>query len=123
VDFLVDDSAWLKMESGLVVMRAGLPVQAHGVPIDTLSIRDEERHLVAALEAPEVTEGVPVAPVEAEVFLKLVSPRAKDWADVIELLKAGLDPESARRYLQSCAPALVGRFDEAVKAAKAEEED
>jgi hypothetical protein len=62
VDFLVDDSAWTKTPAGLVVMRAGLPVQAHGVAIDTLSVRDDERHLVSAIEAAELTEGVPVAP-------------------------------------------------------------
>jgi hypothetical protein len=122
VDFLVDDSAWLKTEAGLVVMRAGLPVQAHGVPIDTLSIRDEEKHLEAALQTPEMSEGVPVAPVEAVVYLKLVSPRAKDRVDIIELVKAGLDRDAARRYLRSAAPSLLERFDEAARAADEEAE-
>ena len=119
----MDDSAWIKTDAGLVVMRAGLPVQAHGVAIDTLSIRDEEKHLEAALRAPEMSEGVPVAPAVAIVYLKLVSPRAKDRVDVIELIKAGLDREATRRYLQEHAPSLRDRFEETVSVAAAEEED
>ena len=61
VDFLVDDTAWQKTESGLVVLRSGMPVQAHGVPVDTLSIRDDERHLQSAIDDAETSEGVPVA--------------------------------------------------------------
>ncbi len=122
VDFLVDDSAWLKTESGLVVMRAGLPVQAHGVPIDTIAIRDEERHLLSAVEAPELSEGVPVAPVEALVYTKLSSPRSKDRQDVVELVAAGLDADRVRAYLDRNAPKLRERFEQAVATAVAEEE-
>lgn len=77
-------------------MRAGLPVEAHGVAVDTLSIRDDEKHLLAALQASEVSEGVPVAPVEAVVYLKLVSPRAKDRLDLVELVRAGIDVKQVR---------------------------
>jgi len=121
VDFLVDDSAWLKKEGGMVVMRAGLPVEAHGVPIDTLSLREDEKHLESALASAEVSEGVPVAPVEAVVYMKLVSPRFKDRLDVIELIKAGLDGERVRRYLEAFAPQVKDRFEDAVRTADAEE--
>ena len=122
VDFLVDDSAWIEKESGLVVMRAGLPVQAHGVPVDTLSVRTDEKHLFAAIETPEISHGVPVAPVAAVVYMKLVSPRAKDRLDVLELVRSGIDVESVRVYLDSHAPRLRAKFDEAVATARAEED-
>ena len=122
VDFLVDDSAWQKTDGGLVVMRSGLPVQAHGVAVDTLSIRDDESHLQAAIDAAERTEGVPVAPVEAVVYMKLASPRSRDRQDVIELVRAGLDVSSVRHYLDRHAPHLRGRFDEAVQTAESEDE-
>lgn len=121
VDFLVDDSAWLKTEAGLVVMRAGLPIEAHGVPIDTLSIREDEKHLESAITSAEVSEGVPVAPVEAVVYMKLASPRAKDRVDVIELIKAGLDRDRVRRYLEAFAPQMKERFESAVQTAESEE--
>ena len=121
VDFLVDDSAWEKTDGGLVVMRAGLPVQAHGVPVDTLSIRDDERHLQGAIDAPETSEGVPVAPVEAVVYMKLASPRSRDRQDVIELVRAGIDVERVRNYLDRFAPQLRDAFEEALKTVASEE--
>ena len=123
VDFLVDDSAWIKTEGGLVVMRAGLPVEAHGVAVDTLSIRDEEGHLRKALEETEISEGVPVAPLEALVYLKLVSPRSKDRLDLIQLVLAGTDVERVRTYLQKNATDLLAKFEEIVRTAEEEEEE
>jgi hypothetical protein len=121
VDFLVDDSAWIKTAAGLVVMRAGMPVEAHGVAVDTLSIRDEEKHLLAAIETPDVSEGVPVAPVEAVIYLKLVSPRSKDRLDLVELVRAGVDLPEVRAYLDRYAPTLRAKFEDIVQSA--EEED
>jgi hypothetical protein len=65
---------------------------------------------------------VPVAPVEAVVYLKLHSQLQKDLADVVELIKAGLDLETTRAYLFASAPRLVARWDDAVELARAEEE-
>lgn len=121
VNFLVDDSAWIKTPSGLVVMRAGLPVEAHGVAVDTLSIRDEENHLRTALAAPEMSEGVPVAPVEAVIYLKLVSPRLKDRLDVVELVRSGIEVKRVRAYLDEHAPHLRDKFEEIVRTAEEEE--
>lgn len=121
VDFLVDDSAWIKIETGLIVMRAGLPVEAHGVPVDTLSIRDDERHLLSAFESPIISEGVPIAPVEALIYLKLVSPRSKDRVDVLELVRAGIDLERVRSYLRLHAPGLLDKLDEIALAAQEED--
>lgn len=122
VDFIVDDSAWIKTDAGLVMMRAGLPVQAHGVAVDTLSVRDDERHLLGAIEAPDVSDGVPIAPVEAIVYMKLSSPRSKDRQDVIELVRAGADVSALRAYLGVNAPHLLPKLDDVVKTVEAEEE-
>jgi len=122
VDFLVDDTAWTKTAAGLVVMRAGLPVEAHGVAVDTLSMRDDEKHLLAAIEAPEISEGVPVAPVEAVVYLKLLSPRSKDRLDLVELVRVGIDAKRVREYLEHNAPHLKSRFEDVVRTAEEENE-
>jgi len=123
VDFLVDDGAFAKSPAGIVTMRPGLPIEAHGVAIDSLSIRDDERYLQGAVTNPVTTrEGVPVAPIEALVTLKLKSPRAKDATDVIELVKAGIDADLVRAFLATHAAALVPRFDDLVARARAEEE-
>lgn len=105
-----------------MVVRAGLPVEALGVPVDTLSIRDDERHLEGAIERAETSEGVPVAPVEAVVYMKLTSPRSKDRQDVIELVKAGIHLDPVRAYLDRHAPQVRDRFEAAVDTARGEEE-
>lgn len=116
VDFLVGDEAFERHEGGLVTMKAGLPIQVSGVAIDYLSIGADEGHLAAGLDQP-------VAPAPVLVYLKLRSPRAKDRADVIELIKAGLDPDEARRYLATHRPDLLPKLDAAILAARAEEDD
>ena len=122
VDFLVDDNAWLKTESGLVTLRAGIPVQAHGIAVDTISVRDDERHLLRAIEAAEISEGIPVISLEALVYLKLASPRSQDRQDVLHLVRAGADIDRARQYLDANAPKLREKFEAIVRTAEEEED-
>jgi hypothetical protein len=121
VDFLVDDSAFVKTDAGLVILRAGIPVQAHGIAVDTVSVRDDERHLLPAIEAAEISEGIPVLSIEALVYLKLASPRSQDRQDVLQLVRAGADLERVRKYLDANAPKLREKFEAIVRAADEEE--
>lgn len=101
VDFIVDDSGWEERSSGLVVMRVGLPVRAHGIDVDHLSIPSGEKHLVSAIVDAQVSEGVPVAPIEEVIYLKLVTPRQRDLNDIAELLSRGaVDETVVEQYLQ-----------------------
>ena len=120
VDFLVDDSAWSKTESGVVILRAGIPVQAHGIAVDTISVRDDERHLLPAIETAEISEGIPVISLEALVYLKLTSPRSQDRQDVLHLVRAGADLERVRAYLNANAPRLREKFEAIVQTAAEE---
>jgi hypothetical protein len=58
-----------------------------------------------------------VAPL---VYMKLKSPRRKDQADVIEMIKGGIDTKRCREYLAAHAPAFVAAFDDCVAQADAE---
>ena len=120
VDFLVGDEAFEHHPGGLVTMRHGVPIQANGVAIDHLSARDEERFLTDAL--PAASETLEVAPIEVLVYLKLKSPRSKDRADLVELIKAGADLPRCTAYLLAHAPALVRPLDDAARTASEEEE-
>jgi hypothetical protein len=117
VDFLVGDEAFEHHPGGFVTMKPGVPIQINGVAIDLLSVQDGEQHLAAAFERPMGSM------IEAPqlVYLKLKSPRQKDRADVIELVKAGISIAACRGYLAAHAPELAASFDEAVAAAAAEE--
>jgi hypothetical protein len=111
VDFLVGEEAFEHHPGGLVTMKYGVPIQVGGVPVDLLSA--SANRCEDALDT--VTAGsVPVAPLEVLVYLKLASPRPRDQADVIELLRLGIERERVRADLQSRAPELVEKWDRAV---------
>lgn len=115
VDFLVGDEAFEHHAAGIVTMR--VPVQVNGVAVDCLSIAADEGHLLEALTA--APGSFATAPVL--IYLKLKSPRFKDRADIVELVKAGIDVEQARQYLLRHAPQFVEPFDETVRTARAED--
>lgn len=104
-----------------MILRAGIPVEAHGIAVDTVSVRDDERHLLSAIEAAEISEGIPVMPLEALVYLKLASPRSQDRQDVLNLVSAGADLDRVRRYLDANAPKLREKLEAIVRTAKEEE--
>ena len=111
VDFLVGEEAFEHHAGGLVTMKYGVPIQVGGVPVDLLSAaanRCEDALAVAGIA------GVPVAPLEVLIYLKLASPRPRDLADVIELIRLGVDRERIRTDLETRSPQLVERWDRAV---------
>ena len=115
VDFLIGDEAFEHHAGGVVTLR--VPIQVNGIAIDYLSVGTDEKHLGDAISAePGSFASVPVL-----VYLKLKSPRSKDRTDVIELIKAGMDVNVCRAYLANNAPHFVAAFDDAVRAARAEE--
>lgn len=119
VDFLVGDEAFERHAGGLVTLRPGVPFQVNRVAVDFIGAEASEGFLAAALdaEAGSMIDGPPL------VYMKLKSPRHKDRTDVIELVKAGLDVDRCRRYLATHAPSFVADFDDAVRRARAEEEE
>jgi hypothetical protein len=120
VDLLVGNEAFERHAGGLVTLKPGVPIQIDGVSVDLLSTSEAEAFLERSLEPPRPGE-VPVVAAATLVYLKLKSPRIKDRADVVELLKAGLAIDGARQYLERHAPSLVARFEECVAQARAEE--
>jgi hypothetical protein len=120
VHFLVGDEAFEHHGEGLVTMKPGVPIQVNGVLVDHLSAQDDERFLTSGLPLPG--DGLVVAPIEILTYLKLKSPRAKDRADLVELVKAGMDVARCRAWLERHAPALVPLLLEVERLARAEEE-
>ncbi len=118
VDFLVGDEAFERHEGGIVTLKAGVPIEYKGVVIDPISISPGSEHLREAVEHPIVSEGIPVAPPEAVVFMKLMSPRRKDAVDIVELVASGLETEPMFAYLRRHAPPLVEKFETLVQEAE-----
>jgi hypothetical protein len=120
VDLLVGGEAFERHPGGLVTLRPGVPIEIGGVGVDLLSASDDEAFLEQSLEPPSAE--IAVVPAGTLVYLKLKSPRLRDRADVVELIKAGLPVDNVRNYLEQHAPALAGRLEECVARAHAEEE-
>ena len=121
VDFLVGDEAFERHEGGIVTMKPGIPIQINGVLVDLLSVQPEEGAL-GAVPVARTGVDVPIAPIEALVYLKLKSPRLKDAADVIELIKVGIDRARCRAWLATNAPTLTPQFEELIERAQRESE-
>lgn len=121
VDFLVGDETFHDSTARVVVPRVQLPYQIDNVAVDYIPVPIGAEFLDAVLDRPLMCDGVPVAPVEVIVFMKLSSPRAKDNADVVELIKAGADLGAVREYLDAHATEeLRRRFETAAQRAAAE---
>lgn len=93
-----------------------MPFQVDGVAVDFLSPEPDEPFLEAELAA---ASGGVIGPAPL-VYLKLKAGRMQDRADVVALVKRGLDVDVCRSYLQTNAPALVARFEALVATAAAE---
>lgn len=117
VDFLVGGEAFEHHPGGLVTLRAGVPFQVNGVAVDFLSADASEPFLDQALSAPPGSFADP----PLLVYLKLKSPRLKDRADIVELIKAGIDVDACRAFLTANAPDYLSDFNDAVVRAIAEE--
>lgn len=124
VDFLVGDEAFVKHEGGFVTLK--LPLIAIGtIRVDFVSIeesKDEERQLRPAMEEAPRSEGVPIVPLPALVYMKLKAGRQKDTADLVELLKRGrVDLEALDQYLAEYAPDQLRRWQRVKEMAAREE--
>ncbi len=120
VDFLVGDEAFIVHGGGFVTFAPGVPIAFKGVAVDSLSASKDELFLAEALERAVRVDGVPVLPLEALVYMKLKSPREKDRADVIELLKAGNAASPILDWLGARAPEMARRFQAAADQARRE---
>jgi hypothetical protein len=119
VDFLVGEEAFEHHPGGLVTMKYGVPIQVGGVAVDLLSAPAHGREDVLRGAHPG---SVPVAPLEVLIYLKLKSPRPRDLADVMELIRLGIDRDAVRADLVARSPELVGKWDHAVAEAWPEDD-
>jgi hypothetical protein len=122
VDFLVGDEAFAHHRGGLVTIAPGVPVQVGDIAVDPISIAPGEKHLDAAVASPAMSNGIPIAPIEVLFYLKLKSPRRKDSADIVELVKGGAATSPVRKYLERVAPDLIEKFDGLVSEGQSEDE-
>jgi hypothetical protein len=117
VDFVVDVTAFDVSPSGIVSFKQGIPLQVRGIAVDQILPKEKEEHLFDALRNPVISDGIPILPVEALVYMKLEAGRFKDIGDVVEILRSGADRSSIEAYLEDYAPNLLIKLGRAIKEA------
>lgn len=103
IDFLVGDEAFQHHAGGVVTMRVPV-VEVDGVDVDQIPLSDEWRALEGGLTRAILSEGVPIAPVETIVLMKLLAGRTQDLADIEAIIASGADREWLRRAVEAGAP-------------------
>lgn len=117
VDFLVGEEAF-EHHGVLVTFRPGVPIEVDGVRIDYLSPIALGAQLEDVLDAPAISQGLAVVPVEALIYMKLKARRRQDLLDVVELINAGASVRRVRLYIEQYASDLLPVFDELVEEAQ-----
>lgn len=116
-DFLIARSAMTEVAGAALGGEvSGKTLRFHGVIVDLLFAGADEGFLedeiARAQPAPRARIGqTPVVSVEALVCMKLDAARAKDTADVVELIKrGGVRRDRAHAFLRAHRPDLVDDF-------------
>jgi hypothetical protein len=103
IDFLVGDEAFERHAGGFVTMRVPV-VEFDGIDVDQVPLTDALRVVEDGLTRAAVSEGVPIAPVDTIVIMKLLAGRTQDLADVEAIIDSGADRESLKAAVQRTVP-------------------
>jgi len=103
IDFLVGDEAFDRRPDGLVTLRVPV-VEFDGIDVDQVPLTEGLRSVEDGLDRPHFSEGVPIAPIDTIVIMKLLAGRTQDLADVEAILASGADRELLRGAVQKAAP-------------------
>jgi hypothetical protein len=107
IEFLVGDEAFEAHQGGYVTMRVPI-IEFDGIDVDQVPLTDALRVIENDLNRAQVSEGVPIAPVDTIVVMKLLAGRTQDLADVEAIVASGADRDHLRAAVQQAAP---GRAD------------
>ncbi len=103
IDFLVGDEAFQKHAGGFVTMRVPV-VEFDGIDVDQIPLTEALRVVEDGLNHAPVSDGVPIAPVDVIVVMKLIAGRTQDLADVEAITGSGADREFLRAAVRRMAP-------------------
>jgi hypothetical protein len=110
IDFFVGDEAFDRHPDGFVTMRVPV-VEFDGIDVDQVPLTEQLRVVEDCLDHAHVSEGVPIAPVETIVIMKLLSGRTQDHADIEAILVSGIDRETLRAAVRKSVPDRIEILD------------
>jgi hypothetical protein len=103
IDFLVGDEAFERHAGGFVTMRVPV-VEFEGIDVDQVPLTEALRVIEGGLDQAHVSDGVPIAPLETIVIMKLLAGRTQDLADVEAMIESGADRDALRTAVRGAAP-------------------
>jgi hypothetical protein len=106
IDFLVGDEAFERHPGGYVTMRLPL-VEFDGIDVDQVPLTEALRVVEKGLNRAVKSDGVPIAPLETIVIMKLVAGRTQDLADVEAIIGSGVDREMLAAAVREDVPDLA----------------
>ena len=112
IDFLVGDEAFETHSGGFVTLRVPV-VEFDGIDIDQIPLTQALRVVEEGLNRAPVSDGVPIAPVETIVVMKILAGRTQDLADVEAIIDSGADRELLRKAVQKATPSCADTLERA----------
>lgn len=106
IDFLVGDEAFQAHPGGYVTMRVPI-VEYDGIAVDQVPLTASLRVIEEGLNRPLVSDGVPIAPLDTLVIMKLLAGRTQDLADVEGIIASAADRELLTAAVQQTIPDYV----------------
>jgi hypothetical protein len=103
IDFLVGDEAFETHAAGFVTLRVPV-IEFDGIDIDQVPLTATLRVVEEGLQRAHVSDGVPIAPVDTIVVMKLLAGRTQDLADVEAIVESGADRDHLRAAARKAAP-------------------
>ena len=106
IEFLVGDEAFETHAAGYVTMRVPV-VEFDGIEIDQVPLSEGLRAVEDDLSRAIASDGVPIAPFDTIVVMKLLAGRTQDLADVEAMVASGVDREVLTAQVRSVVPDRV----------------
>lgn len=110
IDFLIGDEAFETHSGGLVTLRVPV-VEFDGITVDQVPLPKGVGAVEEGLNRAVVSDGVPIAPVDTIVVMKLLACRTQDLADIEAIIESGADRELLKTAVQKGLPSSVGTLE------------
>ncbi|MBI2892155.1 MAG: nucleotidyl transferase AbiEii/AbiGii toxin family protein [Deltaproteobacteria bacterium] len=114
IDFLVGDEAFERHPGGFVTMRVPV-IEFDGIDVDQVPLTEGLRVIEEGLARAHVSEGVPIAPVDTIVIMKLLAGRTQDLADIEAILASGADRDLLRSAVRKAAPKRLSTLEKLIE--------
>lgn len=111
IDFLVGDEAFQTHAGGYVTMRVPV-IEFDGIDIDQVPLTEALRVVEEGLSRATLSQGVPIAPVDVIVVMKLIAGRTQDLADVEAIAGSGADRALLRAAVQRAVPSRLETLEQ-----------